>query len=158
MKTDYIVDKFAERVNRQNAGIQAFSEISWVDGISSRLPAKFPPSFVSLISRYKFDDFEAEDIWFYANRGDKTWEDLSGAIFRDEIMFRVTTSHGFIHFARPADGSYDPLCFNIRRRNNSGECPIVRLDHEAILQLEQIHVVDNISPSLLRFMEAYVNR
>lgn len=133
MEIDDIVDKFVERLKQQNVEIQAFSEISWVDGIVNRLPTKLPPSFFSLISRYVFDGFGVDDIWFYANRGEKTWEDLSQAIFRDQTIFRVTTSNGFIHFARSSEGSYDPLCFDIRHRNNSGECPIVRLDHEAIL-------------------------
>jgi hypothetical protein len=158
MKIDHIVDKFVERVNQQNVGIQACTDIQWVDGILNRLPARLPPSFVSLISRYVFDDFKAGEIWFYANRGEEAWEDLSQAIFRDEIMFRVTTSDGFIHFAQPHDGSYDPLCFDIRRRRKSGEYSIVRLDHEAILQFEQTRVVSNISSSLLEFMESYMNR
>jgi hypothetical protein len=158
MKIDHIVDKFVERINRQNVGVQACSEIPWVDRILSRLPAKFPPSFVSLISGYIFDDFKAGEIWFYANRGEEAWGELSQAIFRDEIIFRVTTSNGFIYFARPPDDSYDPLCFDIRRRRKSGEYSIVRLDHEAILQSEQTRVVSNISSSLVRFMESYMNR
>ena len=115
-KTDKIVDSFAEKLNSNGISIESHAEIDWIEKIIKRLPTKFPPTFMSLICRYIFDDFEAGKLWFFSNRGDQGWDELSQAIFRDKIIFKVTSSKDFLHFARPADGSYDPICFDIRYR------------------------------------------
>jgi len=156
-KIDKIVDQFAKKLNENGIAIEPYGEIDWIDEIIHKLPAKYSPSFMSLISRYIFDDFEIDRLWFFANRGDQDWYELSQAIFRDSIIFQFTSSRGFLHFARPADGSYDPVCFDIRNRKNS-EFSVVRLDHEAILQSRQINIVETLYPSLLDFMLKYVNR
>ena len=112
---------------------------------------------MSLISRYTFEDFEVDKIWFFANRGNQEYEELSQAIFRDSIIFEVTSSKGYLHFARPVDGSYDPICFDSGNRKGK-EFPVVRLDHESILQKQQIKIVDSLYPSMLDFMLNYVDR
>jgi hypothetical protein len=154
---DEIVDQFIQKLDLNGIGIEAYSGIDWIDRILKRLPTKYPPSFMSLISRYIFDDFEVDKLWFFANRGDQGYEELSQAIFRDSIIFEVTSSKGYLHFARPADGSYDPVCFDIRNRKNK-EFPVVRLDHESILQFERINIVESLYPSLLDVILNYVNR
>lgn len=146
---DKIVDEFVSRCIQNGFHIQKSAEISWVNAILKRLPAKYPASFLSLISRYIFNPFEVGEICLFANCGNNSHDELGSAIFRDEIIFRTTTSKGFIQFSRPADGSYDPVCFDIRKRKKKKECPIVRLDHEDILQFEQIKVVDHIAGSFI---------
>lgn len=158
MKINNIVDSFVKSINENGYSIEAYSGIEWVDKITNRLPTKFPPSFMSLISRYIFDDFEAEKIWFYSNRGDASEEELGQAIFRDEIISRVTINNGFIHFARSSDGSYDPICFDIRNRGKNGEFQIVKLDHEELLQFEKIKVKESICSSLLEYMELHLQK
>ncbi|OGW24389.1 MAG: hypothetical protein A2X59_09180 [Nitrospirae bacterium GWC2_42_7] len=108
---------------------------------------------MSLITRYIFDQFTAEKITFYSKHGDNAGDDLSKAIFKDQIIFKTTTANGFLHFARPADGSYDPLCFDIKKRKTNGEYPIVRLDHESILQFEHIKILETVYPSLMSRMQ-----
>ena len=147
--TDQAIEKFVVRHNSNGGNILKFGEIDWIDPILKKLPAKYPPSFLSLISRYIFDSFEIGEMCIFANRGDSSYEDLSQAIFRDQLIFQTTVSNGFIQFSRPSDGSYDPVCFDIRKRNRSGEYPVVRLNHEYILQFEEIKVVENIWPSFL---------
>lgn len=159
MKINSIVDSFVKNINeRGEYGIQPCSVTPRVELITKQLPSKLPPSFMSLISRYVFDDFEAGEIWFYANQGGSTHEELGMAIFKDEIIFKTTISNGFIHFARPSDGSYDPVCFNIRKRTKKGEFQVVRLDHEKTLQFNEVVVVNIIAPSLLEYMEYEIKR
>jgi len=43
-----------------------------------------------------------------------------------------TLNSGYLQFARPASGGYDPICFAMRRPSGNREFPIVRLDHEEI--------------------------
>jgi len=157
-KIDSIVDLFVARLITEGVGIEASYETNWTELLVSALPAKYPPSFISLISRYIFDQFTAEKITFYSNHGNNMSDDLSTAIFQDQIIFKTTTANGFLPFARPADDSYDPLCFDIRNRRNNKEYQVVRLDHEAILQFERIKVVETLYPSLAEFMEKYSKR
>ena len=63
---------------------------------------------------------------------------LSSRITADPILFEVLFSHGLIQFGRAAGGSYDPICFDARRRRTDGDMPIVRLEHEAILCNERL--------------------
>ncbi|MCK4841634.1 MAG: hypothetical protein KAT04_07095 [Methylococcales bacterium] len=159
MKINSIVDSFVKIINDSDeCHIEACPSIQWIDGITNRLPSKFSPSFMSLISRYVFDDFEAGEIWFYANHGNSSYNELVQAIFRDEIIFKTTIRNGLIHFARPSDGSYDPICFDISKRNKKGEFQVVRLDHEILLQHKKITVKKLIASSLLEYMENQIKR
>jgi hypothetical protein len=155
--TDNIVDNFVEKLQSNGIAIQSHAGIDWIEKIIRRLPARFPPTFMSLISRYIFDEFEVEKLWFFANRGDQDWEELSQAVFRDKIIFKTTSTKGFLYFSRSADGSYDPICFDMRDRKKR-EYPVVRLDHESILISETIKIIENVYPSLLEFMKDYSSR
>ncbi len=112
---------------------------------------------MSFISRYVFDGFELDKLNFFANSGSQNDSELAQAIFMDKIIFDGTSSNGFLFFARPEDGSYDPICFDIRSRKKR-EYPVVRLDHESILQFDKIRIVENVYPSLLEFMNAFISR
>jgi hypothetical protein len=60
--------------------------------------------------------------------------------------------NGFLQFGLPHEGNYDPVCFDMKRRN-SADAPIVQLDHEEILQSSRIPVVKEIAPSFAQFMQ-----
>jgi len=63
---------------------------------------------------------------------------MAVAIFRDPIIARTTQAQGFIQFARPADGCYDPICLDTNTRAPNREYPIVQIDHEQILSFGRI--------------------
>ena len=71
---------------------------------------------------------------------------------------RLMSTHtaNFSQFARPEDGSYDPICFDARRRVNNREYPIVRLDHEEILSNNRIGPPTTVSHSFYRFVSDVV--
>ena len=104
-RTDQIIDNFVIDHNRNGGNIMAFEGTSWIAPILKKLPAKYPPSFLSLVTRYVFDSFKINEIRLFANRGDNSHDDLSSAIFRDKFIFKTTVSNGFIQFSRPSDGS-----------------------------------------------------
>ncbi len=153
-----IVDGFARALAKKGISIKESTQIDWIDRIVAALPSKYPPSFMSFISRYVFDEFAAGKIQFFSNHGSRESDDLCNAIFEDPIIFKTTRANGFLHFARPEDDSYDPVCFDIRLRNRGKEYVVVRLDHEAILQFERIKIVDTFYSSLLDLMEEYIQR
>jgi len=156
--TDSIVDKFTATLAHNGILIAQSKDINWIDHLISILPAKYPPSFMSLITRYTFDEFTADKISFFANHGSADSEELINAIPNDKFIFKTTITNGFLQFALPSTGSYDPLCFDIRKRKNNKEYPVVRLDHEEILQFERIKIVEPLYSSLIEMMQAYVER
>lgn len=66
--------------------------------------------------------------------------------------------HGYLQFARPDTGDYDPICFDTRRRLKGGEHPVVRVDHESILCNKRIGTVTEIAPSFLKFVMDIVEK
>jgi hypothetical protein len=156
--TDSIVDKFVGTLSQEGINIGQSKNINWIDNFISIFPAKYAPSFMSLITRYTFDEFTADKITFYANGGNSEPHGLRNAILKDRIIFTATSANGFLHFTRSADGSYDPICFDVRNRRSDKEYPVVRLDHEEILQFERIKIVEILYSSLAELMKAYAER
>ena len=141
MKTDAEVDAF---VRRQIAAGSRFTPIAgapWIAPFEAKLPCRLPPSFRSLILRYRFDPFRVSGIEFFGNRGDGCRDDLVIASLSDPLLVRVAQRHGFLQVGRPDTGAYDPVCFDMRRRSKDGDAPLARLDHEEILVHERICVL-----------------
>ena len=97
-----------------------------------------------------------DDIEFLANLDSDDYEDIRTVLFRDKVISRVTLENGYMHFARAANGSYDPVCFNANKQTN-GDFEIVRLDHEEILQFEKIVSVATLALSFKAYMIGHVS-
>jgi hypothetical protein len=136
--------------------IQRFDSVTWVVPLEDRLPAPLPPSFRSLISRYIFPSFEAPPLILLANTGQALYNEMHTAIFRDQILSQVLLQHQLVQFARPAGGDYDPVCFDLNRRDARGECPVVRVDHEAVLMNATPRITEEICPSFEGFVERFI--
>jgi hypothetical protein len=48
---------------------------------------------------------------------------------------------------------YDPVCFDLRRRESGGDCRIVKIDHEEILCNYRVVEVIEIAPTFRRLVE-----
>lgn len=125
------------------------SPCRWVDEFEARLPGRLPRSYRSLIARYLFPSFESGQVILFANTGAVVHDDLVRAVFRDSRIWTPLLTAGFAQFGRPADGSYDPVAFDLNRRTNMGESAVVRLDHEAALMHQRVEVVAELAPSFL---------
>jgi hypothetical protein len=176
MNVDELIDRFVERINsapreglfdedvppelrlsREAGGwwdwhIKATDGINWIEPLEDKLGIRFPLSFRSLVTRYQFPAFEAGPLNLLANTSVGVYDELRDRIFRDEILSQCLLRSGLIQFAVPDTGSYDPVCFDIRRSQSNGESPIVRIDHEAILCDEQIVVLEEMAESFAEFV------
>ena len=123
------------------------AEINWIEGVEEKLPHPFPPSFRSLVTRYCFPSFAIGPLLLFANTVEGTYLELRTTIFADRLLSSVLLAAGLIQFGRPADGSYDPICFDARRVRPDGESLIVRIDHESILCREKIAVKSTLARS-----------
>jgi hypothetical protein len=133
--------------------ILASGDNPWVRLLEEKLPRRYPPAFNTLISRYRFCDFEVGPIMFFANTGEKVFHELGNRVFADKHMSPFLMQNGYLQFGQAAGGHYDPMCFAPRGLKDKRESRIVRLDHEEILINNRIRVMAEISPSIENFME-----
>lgn len=158
MNVHEIIDEFVARLDQSAGLFRRVESAPWIEALETKLPRRFPASFRSLTTRYAFPPFDAGGISFFANTGDDSPEELSAAMFNDRGIAEATLKAGYIQFARPESGSYDPICFDARRAASNREFPIVRLDHEEILCRDRIHVVERVADSFFRFAAGIAGR
>jgi hypothetical protein len=176
-----LIDKFVEKVNQSSRKrireedlppglrqgkpefglyydwrIQKSGRIDWIDPLESKLPTALPPSYRSFVTRYLFPAFEADSLILLANTGQVLYHEMRLAIFRDTVLAQVLVKNGFIQFARPGNGHYDPVCFDTKRCIRDGEYPIVRIDYAEILRRSAIKVTEHIAPSFTEFANRYL--
>lgn len=155
-------DQLPEELRTSNAEYGAFhwqirpaSHNPWVEKLVEKLPQTWPQPFRSLIDRYRFCNIEVGPLMLFANTGHDLFYELSIKVFRDNGLFPTLHSNGFLQFGLPHEGNYDPVCFDMKRRNRA-DAPIVQLDHEAILQRSRIRIVQEVAPSFAQFMHRAV--
>jgi hypothetical protein len=126
----------------------------WVAELEQRMvPHRFPELYLSLISRYRFAEFEIGPILFFANTGQRVWRELSDRIAGDRHMSPVLLEQGLLQFGNPYEANYDPVCFATQRMKN-GDAPVVQIDHEDILSRNHRGcVVQEIATSFRSFVE-----
>jgi hypothetical protein len=124
----------------------------WLPPFEQSLPFRLPPTYRSLLLRYRFPAFDVGKVTLFGNVDGKSYDDLVVASVRDEILSSVARANGFLQIGRPETGSYDPVCFDGRHRTKKGEAGIVRLDHEEILINDSIRVLEVIATSFLELL------
>jgi hypothetical protein len=129
--------------------IVASAGASWLAEVESQLPFPLPPTLRSLVSRYLFPSFDAGPLTFFSVgcESDRLLE-FRWAILGDRYMSPFLLKNGFVQFARPAGGHYDPVCFDLRGSRRKQEPKVVRIDHEEILCSERLRIVETIAPGL----------
>jgi hypothetical protein len=118
----------------------------WIDQAQERLPFRLPSCFTDFVCHYVFADFEISRLHHYDNYGGNEYWCWQVAIFRDKPIFEICTAHLFLPIGQPEDGNYDRVCLDLNRLK-SDDCPVVQLDHEAILLNEKIEIVAELAPS-----------
>jgi len=136
--------------------IQRFDHINWIESLEAKLPKPLPPSYRSLVSRYIFPAFEVESLILLANTGQTLYHEMSMAMAHNKVLSDVLLKQGYAEFAHPDTGEADPVCFDLNRRDESGECPIVRISHHGIVFSGQVRVQAEIAPSFAGFVTQYL--
>lgn len=124
----------------------------WLPPFEQGLPFRLPPAYRSLLLRYRFPAFDVSDVTLLGNADGESYDDLVVASVRDRRLSSVARGNGFIQVGRLALGSYDPICFDARRRTKTGEAAIVRLAHEEILINAAIRVQEVVAASFLELL------
>ena len=131
-------------------------EATWLPELEAKLPYRWPPTFRALVGSYLFPSFVCGPLQLFSvGVTDPLAEcsELRIAVMRDRPLLGVLWNHGYLPFARPADGSYDPLCFDCGNASRVAEPAVVRLDHEEILCRERIRIKQVLSPAFYLLLE-----
>lgn len=104
------------------------------DRLSLNLP--YPTIFLRLLTEHYFSTFTIATVKVYSNLRNR--DDNLGELLGDEPLTRALTQAGFLPFGRPSTGSYDRVCFDVRRSGKMADVPIVVMEHEAILSFGRL--------------------
>jgi SMI1/KNR4 family protein SUKH-1 len=138
--------------------IRAIESAPWIVDLEGKLPVPLPPSFREFVTTYRFAEFEADPIMFFANTGEPVHHELAEAVFRDRIMSKHLLDEGFVQFGREAGGGYDPVCFDTNSMGWDGEYAVVRIDHEDMLTNGKVTVRQKLAESFADFVQQYLVR
>jgi len=96
------------------------------------LPGRLPPLYEQLVLSYRWLEAELANVMRLLENGPAdSLLRLVNQIRADPVFVDVLLPKGFIPFGKGEDCSYDPVCFDTRRRGTDGDCPVVRFEHEA---------------------------
>ena len=126
--------------------IKVQTDLTALDPVYAKLPARFPPLYEQLVLSYRWADVDLQKFTLLAN---PPGDELSGSlqkIMKAKGLWETLIPNGYIQFGKGSDMDYDPVCFDISSRKNR-DYRIVKIDHEEILCNYRIKVVSEIAPS-----------
>ena len=88
----------------------------------------------------------------FSNLNDGSHSDITVAPFADGVIFSWLKNHRFVQFGRRDTGSYDPLCFDVSKRER--DPVVVVLNHEDILLQRKFVHLEQIAPSFIDLVNA----
>ena len=123
-----------------------------LDTLYATIPGRLPALFEELLTSCRWLRVEISEIDFFANPPGPDFRGLHDEITRDPHLFPSLFSERFVEFGKAAGGSYDPVCFDLKR-SRKRDCPLVRIDHESVLILRRPKVIAEVAPSFRSFVE-----
>jgi hypothetical protein len=147
MHNALVIDQFAERLKGAGLLIGPADRTPWINALEIDLGHRLPKTYGDFVRRYAFRPFEWEALLFFGNSETDDRLNLHVAVKADLAIWKATRRAKLLQFGRPATGSYDPICFDLRASHH--EPTIVQLDHEAILIKDRIALVRQIAPGFI---------
>jgi hypothetical protein len=118
-----------------------------LEGIYTKLPARFPPLYEHLILSYRWAEVDLQLYRLLANPPGGDFTELLLEMSGDQGLWNCLLPAGYIQFGKGPDVDYDPVCFDYTARKKNGDCRIVKIDHEEILCNERVKVVAELAPT-----------
>jgi hypothetical protein len=134
------------------------TEASALEPLYAELPAPFPSLYEKLVLSYRWAEVELGLYALVANPPGADLGALLTKMVRDPNLWEMLIPAGFIQFAKGPGLDYDPVCFDTRSRNKSGDYRIVKIDHEGILSNYRVKIVDELAPSFEQLVLDTVER
>ncbi len=122
--------------------------------IHSRIGDGIPALYERLVLSYRWLEVDLRVCRLLANAPGGDLKPLHDEIFRDAVMNDTLIPARLLRFAKASE-SYDPVCFDLSRFK-SGDCPVVRLNHEAILCDDEIGEVQSLFGTFRELVETVI--
>lgn len=98
-------------------------------------------------------EFRLYEFRLWSNAGAReTFGPLVKQMNRDPALGSALVQAGYFPFARGGAYSYDRLCFPLRQARGY-DCPVVIVDHEAVLCFDRIEMRDEVAPTFRAFCQ-----
>jgi hypothetical protein len=127
--------------------VKCQTEIQYLDALYAKLPARFPPLYEGLVISYRWEEVDIRRCTLLANPTGPNLNGLFSHMSHDATLWTQLSRGGYIPFGKGTGGDYDPVCFDLQSRKKSGECRVVKINHEGILCNNRIKVVAEVAPS-----------
>ena len=128
------------------------AEVTWLAKLEESFGHTLPVIFRELVAHFSFPEFVVSGVTVFSNLNNGSHSDITVAPFADEVMFSWLKSHRFVQFGRRDTGSYDPVCFDLSKRER--DPVVVVLNHEDILLQRKIVHLEQIASSFIDLVNA----
>jgi hypothetical protein len=116
------------------------TDLTALDPVYAKLPARFPPLYERLVLSYRWADVDLQRFTLPANPPGDELSGLPQKIMKAKGLWETLIPNGYRQFGKGSDMDYDPVCFDISSRK-SRDYRIVKIDHGEILCNYRIKVV-----------------
>ena len=130
MNTEQSIHRSVAALVERGLPFERLKQAPWIDDIEARLGFALPVSLRVLTTSYAFPSMGVGGVELFANLGDSSDDDLTVAPFKDSHLFAWLVANRRVQFARPATGSYDPVCLESRGTRSTA---VETYNHEDIL-------------------------
>jgi hypothetical protein len=137
---------------------QKITAAPWIHSAQAVLSFELPPCFLELMCSYSFSEFRIHQFHHYDNYAGNEYWCWPAALVGDAAILEIYNRHRFLPIGQPEEGNYDRICLDLSRLKR-GDCPLVQLDHEAMLLKDKIEIIAELAPSyrtlVAKVLEAY---
>lgn len=134
------------------------TEKSALETLYANLPARFPPLYEQLILSYRWAEVDLGLCRLLPNPPSPNLVGLIEEFSRDQALQEILFANKCLQFGKGSDLNYDAICFDWSRRAQDGDCPVVQIDHEAILSHFRFKKVAELAPSFRELMLRVIAR
>ncbi|HXV81466.1 MAG TPA: hypothetical protein VEG60_16435 [Candidatus Binatia bacterium] len=110
------------------------------------IPGRLPRLFEQLLLSYRWLRVDIHEVTLLGNPPGPGLSGFQQEMMRDPHLYPALLSNRLVEFGKAAGGSYDPICFDLKR-TKTGDCPIVRIEHEAVLVNGRATVLNEVAPN-----------
>jgi hypothetical protein len=136
--------------------IRVSTDVTDLEKVYGKLPARMPKLFEDCLSSFGWLGVELGGIDLFPHHAQAGLDEFVSHVVHDKALFPSLFRERFVQFGRAAGGSYDPICFDLKRSKDR-DCPIVRIDHESVLINEKPVVTSELAPSFRAWVEKLSN-
>ncbi len=152
------VDAYDEHGQPLPPPVACATDAHELEPLYALLPGRFPPLYEQLILSYRWPPVELPYFVLLPNPPGRTLDGLLAQMRRDNGLWTTLLPNGCVPFGKAGGGHYDPICFDIRHRQKDGDCPLVRVEHEAILCFDRIGETFIVATSFRDLVETFVRQ